>query len=113
MPTQPAAGRIRCFDPCLSCSTHAAGQTPLRIELVVSTGRPDGSIEALGALPANVRAAGYLPYGFLLPKVALMITNGGYQGVQAALSFGVPLVTAGAGEDKPEVCARLRRTGAS
>jgi MGT family glycosyltransferase len=81
--------------------------------LVVTTGRSDGSIEALGALPANVRAAGYLPYGFLLPKVALMITNGGYQGVQAALSFGVPLVTAGSGEDKPEVCARLRRTGAS
>ncbi len=24
---------IRCFDPCLSCSTHAAGQMPLRIEL--------------------------------------------------------------------------------
>ncbi len=25
---------IRCFDPCLSCSTHAAGQMPLRIALV-------------------------------------------------------------------------------
>lgn len=25
---------IRCFDPCLSCSTHAAGQMPLEIELV-------------------------------------------------------------------------------
>ena len=24
---------IRCFDPCLSCSTHAAGQMPLRLEL--------------------------------------------------------------------------------
>jgi NAD-reducing hydrogenase large subunit len=30
---------IRCFDPCLSCSTHAAGQMPLRIELVDSAGR--------------------------------------------------------------------------
>ena len=30
---------IRCFDPCLSCSTHAAGQMPLRIELVDATGR--------------------------------------------------------------------------
>ena len=25
---------IRCYDPCLSCSTHAIGQMPLRIELV-------------------------------------------------------------------------------
>ncbi len=25
---------IRCFDPCLSCSTHAAGQMPMRIRLV-------------------------------------------------------------------------------
>ena len=30
---------IRCFDPCLSCSTHAAGQMPLRIELVDAAGR--------------------------------------------------------------------------
>ena len=30
---------IRCFDPCLSCSTNAAGQMPLRIELVDAAGR--------------------------------------------------------------------------
>jgi len=29
---------IRCFDPCLSCSTHAAGQMPLRIQLVDAAG---------------------------------------------------------------------------
>jgi UDP:flavonoid glycosyltransferase YjiC (YdhE family) len=32
-----------------------------------------------------------------------MVTNGGYGGVQMALSYGVPLVVAGASEDKPEV----------
>ena len=31
---------IRCYDPCLSCSTHAAGQMPMQVELV----SPDGSI---------------------------------------------------------------------
>lgn len=31
---------IRAFDPCLSCSTHAAGQMPLHIQLVAT----DGSI---------------------------------------------------------------------
>jgi NAD-reducing hydrogenase large subunit len=31
---------IRCFDPCLSCSTHAVGEMPLRVELV----GPDGAL---------------------------------------------------------------------
>ncbi len=29
---------IRAFDPCLSCSTHAIGQMPLKIDLVSATG---------------------------------------------------------------------------
>ena len=29
---------IRCFDPCLSCSTHAAGQMPLQLSLVAADG---------------------------------------------------------------------------
>jgi NAD-reducing hydrogenase large subunit len=29
---------IRAFDPCLSCSTHAAGQMPLQIQLVAADG---------------------------------------------------------------------------
>ena len=29
---------IRCFDPCLSCSTHAAGQMPLHLQVLAATG---------------------------------------------------------------------------
>jgi NAD-reducing hydrogenase large subunit len=29
---------IRCFDPCLSCSTHAAGQMPLHVQLIAADG---------------------------------------------------------------------------
>jgi NAD-reducing hydrogenase large subunit len=29
---------VRCFDPCLSCSTHAAGQMPMHVQIVASTG---------------------------------------------------------------------------
>jgi NAD-reducing hydrogenase large subunit len=29
---------IRCYDPCLSCSTHAMGQMPLQLELVNAAG---------------------------------------------------------------------------
>ena len=31
---------IRCYDPCLSCSTHAVGQMPLLVQLI----GPDGSL---------------------------------------------------------------------
>ncbi len=30
---------IRCFDPCLSCSTHAAGQMPLHLQLLAADGQ--------------------------------------------------------------------------
>jgi len=30
---------IRCYDPCLSCSTHAVGQMPMRVELVDAGGQ--------------------------------------------------------------------------
>ncbi|MCX8070547.1 MAG: Ni/Fe hydrogenase subunit alpha, partial [Thermodesulfovibrionales bacterium] len=30
---------IRAYDPCLSCSTHALGQMPLKFILVDSTGK--------------------------------------------------------------------------
>ncbi|MDB9312161.1 Ni/Fe hydrogenase subunit alpha [Spirulina sp. CS-785/01] len=30
---------IRCFDPCLSCSTHAAGQMPLQVQLIGADGQ--------------------------------------------------------------------------
>jgi len=30
---------IRCYDPCLSCSTHAVGQMPLRVQLIGADGK--------------------------------------------------------------------------
>ena len=30
---------IRCYDPCLSCSTHAVGQMPLHVRLIASDGK--------------------------------------------------------------------------
>jgi NAD-reducing hydrogenase large subunit len=31
-------GAIRCYDPCLSCSTHALGKMPLKIEIFSNSG---------------------------------------------------------------------------
>jgi MGT family glycosyltransferase len=77
--------------------------------VVVSTGgRP---LDTLPPLPANARAATYLPYDELLPRTAVYVTNGGYGGVQYALRYGVPIVATGGKEDKPEVGARVAWTG--
>jgi MGT family glycosyltransferase len=77
--------------------------------LVVSTGgRP---VDTLPPLPANARAAEYLPYDELLPRTSVFVTNGGYGGVQYALRYGVPIVTSGGQEDKPEVGARIAWSG--
>ncbi|MDF1478460.1 glycosyltransferase [Leifsonia sp. H3M29-4] len=78
--------------------------------VVVSTGgRPISSVPE--RVPANVRLAEYLPYDELLPRVDVMVTNGGYGGVHFALTHGVPLVVAGATEDKIEVSARVEWSG--
>jgi UDP:flavonoid glycosyltransferase YjiC (YdhE family) len=77
--------------------------------LVVATGRGTGHLSGLGP---NIRTAPYLPHQALMPKIAVVVTTGGYGTVQLALRHGVPLVTAGATEDKPEVCARVAWSGA-
>jgi MGT family glycosyltransferase len=61
--------------------------------------------------PANARLASFLPYDRLLPRLSVMVTNGGFGGVQHALAHGVPLVVGGDTEDKPEVAARVSRAG--
>lgn len=79
--------------------------------LVVATtgGRP---VETLGIdVPANARVASFLPFGEMLPQVDLLVTNGGYGSVSAALRAGVPLVSAGLTEDKGEVGARIGWSG--
>lgn len=65
---------------------------------------PDG-------LPANARVAEFLPYNELLPLTDVVVTNGGFGGVQQALAHGVPLVVSGATEDKPEVAVRVAWSG--
>ena len=84
------------------------------LTVVATAGRPESAVcEAIGGpLPSNVRLAGYLPYEQLLPRTAVLVSNGGYGGVQQSLRHGVPLVVAGNSEDKPEVAARVRRVGA-
>jgi UDP:flavonoid glycosyltransferase YjiC (YdhE family) len=79
--------------------------------VVATTG--GATADQLGVpIPANARVAPFLPFGALLPHAHAMLTNGGYGGVQFALAYGVPLVVAGATEEKPEIAARVAWSGA-
>ncbi len=80
--------------------------------LVVATtgGQPIESLK-IDPIPANAVIEKFIPHYHLLPHVDVMVTNGGYNGVQTALAFGVPLVAAGQTEEKPEICARVQWAG--
>lgn len=66
----------------------------------------------VGADHPYVTVVPYAPYEQVLPRIDLMITNGGFGGVQQALAYGVPLLVAGRTEDKGEVAARVAASGA-
>lgn len=63
-------------------------------------------------LPKNTYVESFIPFGNLLPHIDIMVTNGGFGGTQNALAHGIPLVIAGATEDKMEVAARVEYCGA-
>jgi MGT family glycosyltransferase len=75
--------------------------------VVVTTGGMAIDSIQLSPLPSNARIASFIPHAHLLPHVDVMVTNGGYNGVQMALKHGVPLIVAGETEEKPEVAARV------
>lgn len=79
-------------------------------EIVAVTGRAEADI---GPVPANAHVADFIPFDQLLPHVDVLVTNGGYGGIQQALGHGVPLVLAGETEDKIEVTSRVAHTGAA
>ena len=87
----------------------ALGDRPDLLVLVTTGGRPLDAVP--GPLPRNVRLARFLPYDWLMPRLDLVVTNGGYGTVNHALSHGVPLVVAGQSEDKAEVGARVAWSG--
>jgi UDP:flavonoid glycosyltransferase YjiC (YdhE family) len=77
--------------------------------LVTTGGKPAEDIPV--DIPANARIAPFLPYEQVLPKIDLLITNGGYGTASMALAQGVPIVSAGLTEDKEEVSANLQWSG--
>ena len=87
----------------------ALAEEPDLLVIATAGGRP---VEAIpGPIPANARLARYLPFEWILPRADVFVTNGGYGSVNQAMSFGLPLVTAGLTEDKADVNARVAWSG--
>ena len=83
-------------------------------QIVVTTGRTTSiaTRHALDQLRSErVHVAEFVPYDVLLPRTDLMITNGGWGGVQQAARHGVPVIVAGRTEEKAEVGARVAWSG--
>ena len=81
------------------------GLADLDVTVVAALGRDP---EALSVpVPANARVAEFIPFGALLPKADVFVTNGGSGGVHQALAAGMPAVVAGETEDKPFNAARV------
>jgi UDP:flavonoid glycosyltransferase YjiC (YdhE family) len=61
--------------------------------------------------PANAVLDAYIPFTEIVPLADVMVTNGGFGGIQTALSYGVPVVGAGNSEDHMENNARVKWSG--
>jgi UDP:flavonoid glycosyltransferase YjiC (YdhE family) len=79
------------------------------VTVVAALGRDPAALSV--PVPANARVADYIPFGALLPKVSVLVTNGGSGGTHQALAAGVPVVVAGETEDKPANAARVAYHG--
>ena len=77
--------------------------------VVATTGGADPTV--LGDPPPNAVLEKFVPYSALLPHVDAMVSNGGFGSVQLAIAHGVPMVVAGASEDKKEVTAHVGWSG--
>jgi UDP:flavonoid glycosyltransferase YjiC (YdhE family) len=95
------------IDPLREIVGHAAG---VAAEFVLAVG--DADIEPLGALPDNVRAAGWVPLDALLPTCAGVVHHGGAGTALTALACGVPQLILPSGADRHINADAVHRRGA-
>ncbi|MBV8068848.1 MAG: hypothetical protein JO270_03010 [Acidobacteriaceae bacterium] len=104
-------GTIANEDPSQLVEPALAGLSHEDVMIVVANGGRDPN-GVYSHIPANAIVERFIPFNEILPKVDVFVTNGGYGGVNQALSMGVPVIVAGTTEDKPAVAARLAWSGA-
>jgi UDP:flavonoid glycosyltransferase YjiC (YdhE family) len=87
------------------------GLADMEVDVIATSGRRGRTTVGL-APPPNARILDLLDFASVLPEAAVFVTNGGWGGVLASLAAGVPMVVAaGSAADKPEIAARVARSG--
>jgi UDP:flavonoid glycosyltransferase YjiC (YdhE family) len=91
----------------LSVLLEALADLPVEVVLALGDAKlPEGT-----ALPANVRAVGYLPLSAVLPSCRLIIHHGGSGTTAAPLHFGVPQLVLPSFADNPMSAQRVSDRG--
>lgn len=70
------------------------------------------SAQVPGDLPPGVRHAEYVPFGWLLPRAAALVSHGGVGTMAQALAAGIPQLVMPTAHDQPDNAERLLRLGA-
>lgn len=79
--------------------------------VVAALGRKGATLPSTYQIPTNARVSDFIPFDELFPLCSIFVTNGGYGGVQHALSHGMPMIVAGTQTDKPENALRVEWAG--
>ena len=82
------------------------------VDVVLATGGAF-PLEALGELPPNVHAGGYLPQSKLVARAEVVVAHGGYNTVISAMTYGVPMYVIPIEADQPYNASRLVAAGAA
>jgi MGT family glycosyltransferase len=79
--------------------------------VLITIGR-DREPAQLGAVPANVHVAQWVPQASVMPHAAAMVCHGGTGTVRGGLAAGVPLAVLPLFADQPYNAARVAELGA-
>jgi UDP:flavonoid glycosyltransferase YjiC (YdhE family) len=79
--------------------------------VVTALGRKRATLPEDYDLPSNVRIGEFIPFDELYPLSDVFVTNGGYGGLNHALSHGLPVTISGVRSDKPENAVRAEWAG--
>jgi UDP:flavonoid glycosyltransferase YjiC (YdhE family) len=98
-------GTLANFDLSHLVEPALAGLADLDVTVVAALGRDPSALA--GPVPGNARVEAFIPFSELLPRADVLITNGGANSVHQSLAAGVPVIVAGATEEKPANAARV------
>ncbi|KAF2099105.1 UDP-Glycosyltransferase/glycogen phosphorylase [Rhizodiscina lignyota] len=70
-----------------------------------------GDFKAEHDIPSNAYITRLIPFDLLFPHVDVLVTSAGYGTIQNALRHGVPVLSHGELEDKPQIGALIQHTG--